>query len=114
MLSYSGHESGELLILTAAAAEAGDGMPAQREWLYKTVASRDDPRFVLDLSEIPFMTSADIGVLITLKRRIDARKGKLVLTNVDPYIVGTLRTMRIDRLFTITPDMTAAVASLSS
>ena len=114
MLSYSGHESGGLMVITVEEAVAGDGMPSQREWLYKTVESRDDPRFVLDLSAITYMASSDIGVLITLKRRIDTRKGKLVLTRVDPYIVDTLRTMRIDKLFTVVPDMPAAVAALSA
>ena len=114
MLSYSGHESNSVMVFTVEEAAAGDSVASQREWLYNTVSSREDPRFVIDLLEIPYLASSDIGVLITLKRRIDGRKGKLVLANVDPYIVDTLRTMKIDKLFTIVADMPAAVAALSA
>jgi anti-sigma B factor antagonist len=114
MLSYSGHESSGVLILSAEEAGYNDVMTTQREWLYKTIESREDPRFVIDLGAINYMASSDIGLLITLKRRVDARKGKVVLVNVDPYIVDVLRTMRIDKLFAITPDMPAAVAALSA
>jgi anti-sigma B factor antagonist len=114
MLSYSGHEAGGVLVLTVEENPTGEGSMAQREWLYKTIESRDDPRFVIDLRAIQYMQSSDIGVLITLKRRIDARKGKVVLMNIDPFIYEILRTMRIDKLFTIAPDMTSALAALSA
>jgi anti-sigma B factor antagonist len=114
MLSYCGHESGGVMVLTVEQSEPGAGVTSHREWLYKTVESREDPRFVVDLAELHHMTSSDVGLLLTLKARIDARKGKLVLTRVDPYIVGTLRSMNIERLFTITPDLPAALAALSA
>ena len=113
MLSYSGHEAGGVLIFTVEENPTGEGVMAQREWLYKTIESREDPRFVIDLGNIQYMQSSDIGVLITLKRRIDARKGKVVLTNLDPFIYDILRTMRIDKIFTIAPDMPAAVKALN-
>ena len=112
MLSYSGHEAEGVLIFTVEENPTGDGMMSQREWLYKTIESREDPRFIIDLGAIQYMQSSDIGVLITLKRRIDVRKGKVVLTNLDPFIYDILRQMRIDKLFTIVPDMSAAFKAL--
>jgi anti-sigma B factor antagonist len=114
MLSYSGHEAGGVLVLTVEESEPGEEVMARREWLYKTIEGREDPLFVIDLGSIQYMQSSDIGVLITLKRRIDARKGKVVLVNVDPFIYDILRTMRIDKLFTIAPDLTAALKALSA
>lgn len=113
MLSYSGHEAGGVLVFTVEEAATGEGVMAQREWLYKTIETREDPRFVIDLGAIQYMQSSDIGVLITLKRRIDSRKGKVVLTNVDPFIFDILRTMRIDKLFTFTSDMPAALTAVA-
>lgn len=114
MLSYSGHESGEILVFTVEESHSTDGMMSEREWLYKTIEGRDDPRFVIDLGAIQYMQSSDIGVLVTIKRRVDARKGKIVLTNVDPFILDILRTMRIDKLFPVAPDLNAAVKALSA
>ena len=89
-------------------------MSSQREWLYKTIEGREDPRFAIDLGAIKYMASSDIGMLITLKRRIDAKKGKVAIFCVDPFIYDVLKTMRIDKLFTIVDDFHAATAALNT
>lgn len=114
MLSYSSHEAGGVLVLTAEKAAEGDGQPSQREWLYKLIESREDPRFAINLGEIEYMSSAEIGFLITLRRRIDARQGKVVLFQVDGFILDILRTMRLDKLFLIADDLSGALDKLSS
>jgi anti-sigma B factor antagonist len=114
MLSYIGHEASGVLVFVVEDDPANEGgMMAQREALYKMIEGREDPRFVIDLGAVQYMQSSEIGVLITLKRRIDARKGKVVLVNVDPFIYDILRTMRIDKLFTIAPDLASAVKAMS-
>jgi anti-sigma B factor antagonist len=113
MLSYSSHEAGGVLVLTAENSPEIEHQPAQREWLYKTIESREDPRFAIDLGAIEYMSSAEIGFLITLRRRIDARKGKVVLFEVDPFIHDILRTMRLDKLFLIANDLSDALGKLA-
>ena len=112
MLSYSAHEANGVLVFTVEEGDPDEVFTAQREWLYKTIETRDDPRFVIDLSSLNYLASSDIGLLITLKRRIDTRKGKVALVNVDPFIIDVLKTMRIDTLFSIHVDMPSAVASV--
>lgn len=112
MLSYSAHEANGVLVFTVDEAGPDEAYTSQREWLYKTIESRDDPRFIIDLSALNYLASSDIGLLITLKRRIDVRKGKVALVNVDSFIVDVLKTMRLDTLFSIHTDMSSAVASL--
>jgi anti-sigma B factor antagonist len=114
MLSYSSHESGGVLIFTAEKSSEGEVQPSQREWLYKSIESREDPRFAIDLGEIEYMSSSDIGFLITLQRRIGTRKGKVVLFGLDGFILDILRTMRLDKLFLIADDLDGALAKLSA
>jgi anti-sigma B factor antagonist len=114
MLSYSGHEASGLMVLTVEESKPGEEVMARREWLYKTIEGRDDPRFVVDLGNIQYMQSSDIGVLITVKRRIEAKKGRVVLMNVDPFILDILRTMRIDKLFPVVTDLNEAVKVMSA
>lgn len=113
MLSYSSHEASGVLVLTAEKSEEGEGQSTQREWLYRTIETRDDPRFAINLGEIEYMSSSEIGFLITLRRRIDVRKGKVVLFQVDSFILDILRTMRLDKLFLIADDLNSALAKLS-
>src|SRR5690349_11498427 len=114
MLTYISHESSGVLILTAEKCAEGEAPLSQREWLYKTIESREDPRFAIDLGEIDYMSSSEIGFLITLKRRIDARKGKVVLFGVDSFIFDLFRTMRLDKLFLFADDLSGALARLSA
>jgi anti-sigma B factor antagonist len=114
MLSYSSHDADGVIVLSVEEAEPGGWVMTQREWLYKTIAECPDPRFVIDMRAIQYMASSDIGVLLTLKRRIDARKGKVAIANVDPFIRDLLRTMGLDKLFTITPDVADALRAVSS
>ena len=114
MLSYSAHEANGVLVLTVEEATGDRAYTSQREWLYKTIETREDPRFIIDLAAVTYMASTDIGVLVTIKRRIDQRQGKLALIHVDPFIYDILRTMRIDKLTPIHEDMPEAVASLNA
>jgi anti-sigma B factor antagonist len=114
MLNYCGHEVSGVQVFTVEENPAGEAVMTQREWLYKTIENREDPRFIIDLGAIQYMQSADIGVLVTIKRRVDHRQGKIVLTNVDPFILDILRTMRIDKLFPVAPDMSAALKLIAS
>src|SRR5262245_66121688 len=114
MLSYSSHESGGVLIFTAEKSAEFDLQPSQREWIYKSIETREDPRFAINLGQIEYMSSSEIGFLITLRRRIDARKGKVVLFGVDGFILDILRTMRLDKLFFIAEDLDGALAKLNA
>jgi len=90
-----------------------DRQSSLREALYRSIESHDDARFALDLSALNYMASSDIGFLLTLKRRIDAKKGKLVLFEVDPYILDSLRTMKLLSFFTIVETRSDALLQLS-
>jgi anti-sigma B factor antagonist len=114
MLNFSSHEAYGVLIFTVEEASHGESSPTHREWLYKTIEARDDPRFVIDLAAVTYLASSDIGLLITIKRRVDTRKGKVALANVDPFIVDVFKTMRVDKLFMITDGVPKAVAAVCS
>ncbi|MGE3818829.1 MAG: STAS domain-containing protein [Isosphaeraceae bacterium] len=113
MLTYSAHEANGVLVFTVEEATGDQVYTSQREWLYKTIESREDPRFVIDLAAVNYMASTDVGVLVTIKRRIDQRKGKLALVHVDPFIYDILRTMRIDKLIPIHEDLPSALAAVA-
>ena len=116
MLSYLTHDVEGVLIITCEESEVANDEPRStpREQLYASIQIREDPRFAVDLSAIEYLSSADIGVLITIRRRVDARKGKLVLFGVQPFVQDVLKTMKLLSLFTIAEDWTGAVSLLSS
>ena len=42
------------------------GSPPKRDWLYKLLESHKDPRFAIDLSEVNYLASSEIGFLVTI------------------------------------------------
>jgi HptB-dependent secretion and biofilm anti anti-sigma factor len=58
-------------------------------------------RLVLDFSEVECVSSAALGRLISLKRRVGALRGQLVLRAVHPDVLDVLRVTRLDQFFTV-------------
>jgi anti-sigma B factor antagonist len=114
MLTCTTHDVEGVLIITLEDAGAGgeEKQASFRESLYKAVQTHETPRFAVDLGRLDSMNSADFGFLISLRRRVETRKGKLVLFNVAEYIVDTLKTMKLISLFPIAPDLRGALALL--
>ena len=114
MLKFTTHEAGGVLIIVFEESDpsSGDWQSTERDWLYKMVESREDGRFAIDLSEVNYLASSEIGFLMTLKRRIDRRHGKFVMFGIGPYLLDIFRTMNLTKIIDIVDDLPAAVAKL--
>jgi anti-sigma B factor antagonist len=66
----------------------------------------------LDLTNIDYLSSSGVAILVGLKRRIDTRNGKLVFFHVEPIVHDLLKVMKLDRYFPIVADEQAATVSL--
>ena len=97
MLKFTTKEVSGVLVVAFEATDdqATDWQFGQRDWLYKLVESHKDPRFAIDLSEVNYLASSEIGFLVTLKRRIDRRQGKVVFFGIGPYILEIFQTMNL-------------------
>jgi anti-sigma B factor antagonist len=91
-----------------------DRQASLRETLYRSIEGHAGGRFALDLGAVHYMASSDIGFLITLRRRIETRQGKLVVFAVDPYVVDTLRMMKLLPFFTIAETRADALGQLAA
>ncbi len=114
MLRFTTHEVQGVLVIAFEATEEGaiDWQSTQRDWLYKLIESHPDARFVIDLAEVNYLASSEIGFLVTLKRRIDRRQGRVVLCEIRPYIMDLFRTMNLLKILDVTDTVAAALARL--
>ena len=58
-------------------------------------------RFVVDLSDVPFMDSSGLGELISIYTSITRVEGSMVLTGISPRIRLLLDRIRVTEIFTI-------------
>jgi anti-anti-sigma factor len=73
---------------------------SELEWLDRAFAPVGE-RIVLDLSEVRSLSSAELGKLTKLRRRLEASRGKLRLRNVLPDLREVFRISRLDEVFEI-------------
>jgi anti-sigma B factor antagonist len=116
MLKFTTQDVNGVLVLAFEPTEdlATDWQSTQRDWLYKLVESREDPRFVIDLSDVNYMASSEIGFLVSLKRRIDRRQGKVVIFGVSPYILELFQAMNLVRILDIVENLGSALVKLGA
>ena len=69
-------------------------------------------RVVIDLSDVSFLDSTALGVLIGAVKRLRSRDGVLTIVNTDPNIAKTFEITGLDQIFTIRPTRDEAVEAL--
>ncbi len=69
---------------------------------------------IIDLSEVTFLASLGIRLLLNAAKMLDRRGYKLVLVAPQPVIEQALRHTSLDELIPVAPDVDAALALLRS
>ena len=67
-------------------------------------------KLLLNFSEVGFMSSAALGKLITLNKKMKAQGGTVRMCNIRPDIQEVFAITRLDRLFDIKKDEEEALA----
>jgi anti-sigma B factor antagonist len=78
--------------------------------LYKLVDGRACRKLVLDLSKVQMLSSAALGVLINLKKKSDAIKGKVVLCGIRKEPMKVFQITHLNKVFDIKANEEEALA----
>ncbi len=68
-------------------------------------------RFVVDLSDVPFMDSAGLATLVQLFKRVRIGEGDVRLAGLQPDVLRIFQLVRLTRVFDLYDTADAAVAS---
>ena len=83
------------------------------ERLQGLVAKAENPKFVLDFSNVVHMSSSALGMLITLHKRVREKKGQLRLSGIQPTIYEVFVITRLNEIFEIAESVEEALKTLS-
>lgn len=72
--------------------------------LFQLVEQENRGKLVLNFSKVDFLSSAALGKLITLDKKVKARSGKLKLSNIRPEIYEVFAITKLNKLFDIKDD----------
>ncbi len=79
--------------------------------LNRLVEVENRKKLVLNFSSVDFLSSAALGKLITLDKKMKAKSGKLKLCNIRPEIYEVFAITRLNRLFDIKDEEADALAA---
>jgi anti-sigma B factor antagonist len=66
---------------------------------------------VLNFANVEFLSSAALGKLITLDRKVKAHQGRLKLSNIRPEILEVFQVTKLNKVFDIRGEEAEAVAA---
>jgi anti-sigma B factor antagonist len=67
--------------------------------LFDLVDNQARRKILLDFTQVKFLSSSMLGVLIRLKKRADAIKGRVVIVGLKPDLHKVFKITRLDKLF---------------
>lgn len=79
------------------------------EQLSELVASNPGLRLLLNFKNVEHLSSAALGMLITLEKQVKEERGRLKLSNIRPQIYEVFKITRLNRLFEIHDTADAAL-----
>ena len=74
---------------------------------------KDNKKVILDFSNVKFLSSAVLGVLIRVTKKIYERGGEVKFCSIDQKIFEIFRITRLNKIFDIYPDIESAQKSFS-
>ena len=69
-------------------------------------------QLVIDFSNVKFLTSSVLGLLIRISKKVYEAEGKLRLCSITPKILEVFKITRLDKIFEIFPDADEALVGL--
>src|SRR5262245_5621898 len=78
--------------------------PDLRSALLDSMAKHKIKKLVLNLSQVPYMDSSAIAVLVEALRKLKGTGGKVCLTNLQPRVKGLIEIARLDSFFILAKD----------
>ena len=79
------------------------------EQLLNLVKEMGEKKLLLNFRNVEYMSSAVLGMLVTLNKKIQAAGGNLVLCNIDPQIREVFEITKLDKFFNIQKEEQAAL-----
>ena len=82
--------------------------------LKELIDAADEEKFVVDFSQVDYLSSSALGMLISLQRRVMQKKGQIRLSGIRQEIMEVFHITKLDTVFDIYKDAAAAVEAFRS
>lgn len=87
---------------------------ALQESIVSVIEQAERINLILDFCNVQFLSSAVLGLLIRVSKKVYEREGQLKLCSINPKIYKIFKITRLTKIFDIYQDIESAVESLST
>jgi anti-sigma B factor antagonist len=84
------------------------------EWTVDELIRTNRKKVVFDLSELDYVDSMGVGILVMCGGKMKAAGGELRLASPQPRIAELMRITKLDQIFAFYPTAAAAIAQFDS
>jgi anti-sigma B factor antagonist len=92
-------KDGDALLATVRGEIDLHNSPELRTALLDLISRTSPKKLILNLSQVPYMDSSAIAVLVEMLQKLRRAGGKICLTNLQPRVKGLLEIARLDSIF---------------
>jgi anti-sigma B factor antagonist len=86
---------------------------ALQESIMSVIAQTGGINLILDFCNVRFLSSAVLGLLIRVSKKVYEHDGQLKLCNINPKIYEIFKITRLTKIFDICQDLESATGSLA-
>ncbi|MBC8394314.1 MAG: STAS domain-containing protein [Deltaproteobacteria bacterium] len=76
------------------------------------IEQNENIQLIIEFSNVKFLTSSVLGLLIRVSKKVYESNGKLRLCSIAPKILEIFKITRLDKIFEIYPDVDEAMVGL--
>ncbi len=110
-MEFAQDQAGEVAIVKLAGRlDSSAAQPAEES--FARVLEGGTPHLAIDMSQLEYISSAGLRVLLVVAKKVQQAKGKMVLFGLVPHVSEVFSVSGFDKIFAIQPDAAAAVASV--
>jgi len=113
-ISVSYAENVTILTLTDEKILEENDIRALQESIMSVIEQAERINLVLDFQNVRFLSSAVLGLLIRISKKVYEHDGQLRLCNINPKIYEIFKITRLTKVFDIYQDVEAAAKGLSN
>ena len=84
---------------------------ALEESIMPLIEAEESARIVIDFTNVQFLSSSVLGLLIRISKKIYEQNGQLRLFNINPKIFSIFKITRLDKIFDIYNNLSEAIKS---
>jgi len=112
-ISVKYDENATIVALTDEKILEENDVRALQESIMSVVEPAEQINLILDFQNVRFLSSAVLGLLIRVSKKVYERDGQLRLCNINPKIHEIFKITRLTKVFDIYPDIESATEGLS-